>query len=81
MESLEARVQQMEKKLASVGAMDQALDQFSKQEQKLNPDQRKIRSLQIDRYNPNRSNYKRIRCVTPEIISDLGSEANRLRNR
>ncbi len=36
LQSLEARIQQLENKLASVGAMDQALDQLGKQEQKLN---------------------------------------------
>ena len=36
LKSLEAKIQQLEKKLASIGVMDQALDQIAKQEEKLN---------------------------------------------
>ena len=36
LQSLEAKIQQLEKKLASVGVMDQALDRLGEQEEKLN---------------------------------------------
>jgi LysM repeat protein len=46
LQSLETKIQQLEKKLASIGVMDQALDRLGNQEQKLN-----LISERFDRFN------------------------------
>ena len=46
LQSLEARIQQMENKLATIGVMDQTIERFGKQEQKLDLLENKLASLE-----------------------------------
>ena len=62
LQSLEVKIQQLEKKLASPGLMDQALDRLGKQEQKLN-----LISEQFDRVNST------VTTQIDQIIKELGA--------
>ena len=61
LQSLETKIQQLEKKLASIGVMDQALDRLGKQEQKLN-----LISERFDRFNST------VTTQIDQIIKELG---------
>ena len=61
LQSLETKIQQLEKKLASIGVMDQALDRLDKQEQKLN-----LISERFDRFNST------VTTQIDQIIKELG---------
>ncbi len=61
LQSLEVKIQQLEKKLASIGAMNQALDRLDKQEQKLN-----LISKRFDRFNST------VMTQIDQIIKELG---------
>ena len=61
LQTLEAKIQQLEKKLASIGVMDQALDRLGKQEQKLN-----LISKRFDRFNST------VTTQIDQIIKELG---------
>ena len=62
LQSLEVKIQQLEKILASPGLMDQALDRLGKQEQKLN-----LISEQFDRFNST------VAAQIDQIIKELGA--------
>ena len=62
LQSLEAEIQQLEKKLTSIGVMDEALDRLGKQEQKLN-----LISEQFDRFNST------VTTQIDQIIKELGA--------
>ena len=62
LQSLETKIQQLEKKLASIGVMDQALDRLGKQEQKLN-----LISERFDRFNST------VTTQIDQIIKELGA--------
>ena len=62
LQSLETKIQQLEKKLASIGVMDQALDRLGKQEQKLN-----LISERFDRFNLT------VTTQIDQIIKELGA--------
>jgi len=62
LQSLEAKIQQLEKKLTSIGVMDQALDQLAKQEQELN-----LISKRFDRFNST------VTTQIDQIIKELGA--------
>jgi len=62
LQSLEAKIQQLEKKLASIGVMDQALDRLGEQEQKL-----KLISKRFDRFNST------VTAQIDQIIKELGA--------
>ena len=61
LQSLETKIQQLEKKLASIGVMDQALDRLGKQEQKLN-----LINERFDRFNST------VTTQIDQIIKELG---------
>ena len=61
LQSLETKIQQLEKKLASIGSLDQALDRFGKQEQKLN-----LISERFNRFNAT------VTTQIDQIIKELG---------
>ena len=62
LQSLEAKIQQLEKKLASIGAINQALDRLGKQEQNLN-----LISERFDRFNST------VTTQIDQIIKELGA--------
>jgi len=62
LQSLEAKIQQLEKKLASIDAIDQALDRLGKQEQNLN-----LISERFDRFNST------VTTQIDQIIKELGA--------
>ena len=62
LQSLETKIEQLEKKLASIDAIDQALDRLGKQEQKLN-----LISEQFDRFNST------VTTQIDQIIKELGA--------
>ena len=62
LQSLETKIQQLEKKLASIGSLDQALDRFGKQEQKLN-----LISERFNRFNAT------VTTQIDQIIKELGA--------
>jgi LysM repeat protein len=61
LQSLETKIQQLEKKLASIGVIDQALDRLGKQEEKLN-----LISERFDRFNST------VTTQIDQIIKELG---------
>ena len=61
LQSLETKIQQLEKKLASIGVIDQALDRLGKQEEKLN-----LISERFDRFNST------VTTQLDQIIKELG---------
>ncbi len=62
LQSLEAKIQQLEKKLASIDAINQALDRLGKQEQNLN-----LISERFDRFNST------VTTQIDQIIKELGA--------
>ena len=62
LQSLESRIQQLEKRLASLGVMDQALDKLGEQEKKLN-----LISERFDRFNST------VTTQIDQIIKELGT--------
>lgn len=62
LQSLEAKIQQLEKKLAAIGPIDQALDRLGKQEQNLN-----LISERFDRFNST------VTTQIDQIIKELGA--------
>ncbi|MBW2450048.1 MAG: LysM peptidoglycan-binding domain-containing protein [Deltaproteobacteria bacterium] len=61
LQSLETKIQQLEKKLASIGVIDQALDRLGKQEEKLN-----LIGERFDRFNST------VTTQIDQIIKELG---------
>ena len=61
LQSLETKIQQLEKKLASIGVIDQALDRLGKQEKKLN-----LIGERFDRFNST------VTTQIDQIIKELG---------
>ena len=62
LQSLEAKIQQLEKKLAAIGVIDQALDRLGNQEQNLN-----LISERFDRFNST------VTTQIDQIIKELGA--------